>query len=222
MSTMARLMDLGMDKLTNLLMEMGELSSQTVAAAVESYKMGQSSRDVDRWSEKLRQLDDQVSELAIELIARYQPVASDLRYIKASLEISYGFYRYGRYAHDIIEVLDTFGDIRSCEHSMVDAAGEKTQEMIRLSLQAFARKDTELAARTAAMDDYVDDAYRGYIKTLMKAKKVDLRCALSQTLILRYLERIADHAVYIANSVVFIVKGEEPAPHSTTSRVSQS
>lgn len=215
MSTMARLMDLGMDRLSHLLMEMGELSSQTVAAAVDSYRTGQSSKDVNKWSEKLRQLDDQVSELSIELIARYQPVASDLRFIKASLDISNGFYRYGRYAHDIIEVLDTFGDIRTCEHSIVDSAAEKTQEMIKLSLQAFAKKDVELAVRTAAMDDYVDDAYRDYIKTLMKSKKVDLRCALSQTLILRYLERIADHATYIGKSVIFIVRGEEPNPRLT-------
>ena len=69
----------------------------------------------------------------------------------------------------------------------------------------------ELAKKITGMDDYVDDAYRGYIKTLMKSRKVDLRCALSQTLILRYLERIADHAVYIGRSVIFIVKGEEPS-----------
>ena len=207
-------MDLGMDKLTNLLLEMGELSSQTVSAAVESYRTGVSSPDVNKWSQKLKQLDDQTSELAIELIARYQPVASDLRYIKASLEISYGFYRYGRYAHDIIEVLDTFGDIRRCDTELVDAAAEKTKEMIKLSLEAFSKKDVDLATRTGAMDDYVDNAYREYIKSLMKAKKVDLRCALSQTLILRYLERIADHATYIGNSVVFIVRGEEPAYRS--------
>jgi phosphate transport system protein len=211
---MPRLMDIGIDKLTNLLLEMGELSSQTVAAAVDSYKTGRTNNDVNRWSDKLRQLDDQVSELAIELIARYQPVASDLRYVKASLEISYGFYRYGRYAHDIIEVLDTFGEIRSCEHSIVDSASEKTQEMIKMSLEAFSKKDVDLATRTAAMDDYVDNAYREYIKTLMKSKKVDLRCALSQTLILRYLERIADHATYIGNSVIFIVRGEEPTYRS--------
>ncbi|MDG7006060.1 MAG: phosphate transport system regulatory protein PhoU, partial [Nitrososphaerota archaeon] len=69
----------------------------------------------------------------------------------------------------------------------------------------------ELARTIITMDDYVDSAYRDYIKKLMKSKKVDIRCALSETLILRYLERIADHAVYIANSVIFIVKGEEPS-----------
>jgi len=204
-------MDLGMERLTNLLLEMGKLSEQTVATAIEAYHMGKNLQDVNRWSNKLRQLDDQVSELSIELIARFQPVASDLRYIKACMEISYGFYRYGRYAHDIMEVLETFGDLTKCDRSVIQNSAEKTKEMIELSVEAFAKKDVELAMKITSMDDYVDDAYRGYIAKLMKSRQVDLRCALSQTLILRYLERIADHAVYIGKSVIFIVKGEEPA-----------
>ena len=207
---MARLMDLGIDRLRNLLLEMGGLSQQTVAAAIEAYHVGKNHQDVSRWSNKLKQLDDQVSELSIELIARFQPVASDLRYIKACMEISYGFYRYGRYAKDIMEVLETFGDLTKCDHAVVEDAARATKEMIEFSVKAFADSDVALAQKITSMDDYVDDAYRDYIKKLMKSKQVDLRCALSQTLILRYLERIADHAVYIGRSVIFIVKGEEP------------
>jgi phosphate transport system protein len=208
---MARLMDIGMERLTNLLLEMGDLSQQTVATAMESYRTGKSLQDVNKWSNKLKQLDDQVSELSIELIARFQPVASDLRYIKASLEISYGFYRYGRYAKDIMEVLEMFGDPAKCDYAVVEASAEKTKEMIKLSVEAFAKKDVDLAKKITYMDDYVDNAYRDHIRKLMKARHVELRCALSETLILRYLERIADHATYIGNSVIFIVKGEEPA-----------
>lgn len=208
---MPRLMDLGMDKLTNLLLEMGDLSVETVETAMESYRSGKSLQEVNKSSSKLKQLDDQVSELSIELIARFQPVASDLRYIKACLEVSYGFYRYGRYAKDIIEVLEMFGDPAKCDHTVVDSSADKTKEMIRLSVEAFAKKDVNLARKITSMDDYVDNAYRDHIRALMKARKVELRCALSETLILRYLERIADHATYIGNSVIFIVKGEEPA-----------
>jgi len=207
---MPRLMDLGMERLQNMLLEMGKLSEQTVATAIEAYQIGKNLEDVNRWSNKLKQLDDQVSEISIELIARFQPVATDLRYIKACMEISYGFYRYGRYAHDIMEVLETFGDLTTCDPAAVEATAEKTKEMIKLSIEAFAKQDVGLANKITAMDDYVDDAYRDYIRKLMKSRKVDLRCALSQTLILRYLERIADHAVYIGKSVIFIVKGEEP------------
>lgn len=207
---MPRLMDLGMDRLRNLLLEMGRLSEQTVATSIEAYQLGKSLQEVNKWSNKLKQLDDQVSELSIELIARFQPLASDLRYIKASMEISYGFYRYGRYAHDIVEVLETFGDLSKCDHGLIESTAEKTKEMINLSVEAFANTDVESARKITEMDDYVDNAYRDYIRKLMKSRRVDLRCALSETLILRYLERIADHAVYIGRSVIFIVKGEEP------------
>jgi phosphate transport system protein len=208
---MARLMDLGMDRLTNLLLDMGRLSEQTVATAIDAYQLGKNPQEVNKWSNKLKVLDDQVSELSIELIARFQPLASDLRYIKASMEISYGFYRYGRYAHDIVEVLETFGDLTKCDHSVVEASAEKTEEMIKLSIEAFSKKDVELAKKITSMDDFVDNAYSDYIRKLMKSRQVDLRCALSETLVLRYLERIADHATYIGRSVIFIVKGEEPA-----------
>jgi phosphate transport system protein len=204
-------MDLGMDRLRTLMLEMGELSVQTVEDAIEAYKTGKSLKDVNKASNRLKQLDDQVGDISIELIARFQPVASDLRYIKASLEISYGFFRYGRYAHDIIDVLDMFGDPAKCDHEVVDASADKTKEMIKLSVEAFSKMDVDLATKIAYMDDYVDNAYRDHIKKMMKARHVDLRCALSETLILRYLERIADHATYIGNSVIFIVKGEEPA-----------
>ncbi len=209
---MPRLMDLGMDRLRNMLLEMGQLSEQTVATAMEAYQMGKTLQEVNKWSNKLKQLNDQVSELSIELIARFQPVASDLRYIKACMEISYGFFRYGRYAHDIVEVLEMFGDLSKCDRTVVETAAAKTKEMIRMSVEAFAKKDVELARKIMGMDDYVDNTYRDYIRKLLKTREVDVKCSLSATLILRYLERIADHASYIGRSVIYIVKGEEEAP----------
>ena len=54
------------------------------------------------WSEKLKIFQLEVSNLATELIFRYQPVATDLRYIRSCMEIAYGFSRFGRYAYDIM------------------------------------------------------------------------------------------------------------------------
>jgi len=206
---MPRLMDMGLEKLNSLMMEMATLSEDAVSVAIEAYVTGKKSREVNVWAEKLRSLHRQVSELSIELIARYQPVASDLRYIKSCFEISYGFFRYGRYAHDIIEVLEMFGDLSKCDHTMVNETARKTQEMIRMSIDAFTRKDVGLAKKIPAMDDVVDDRYRKNLSEMMKGA-ADTKCALSTALVLRYLERIADHATYISESVVYIVTGLEP------------
>lgn len=207
---MPRLMDMGLDKLNSLLLEMASTSENAVASAIDSYERGGKATEVTESARRLRELHRQVSDLSMELIARYQPVASDLRLIKACFEISYGFFRYGRYAMDIVEVLELFGDLGECDHSMVVETAQKVQEMIRMSIDAFARRDVALAREIPKMDDFVDENYRRNLEIVMKKKK-DLRCSLSSTLIMRYLERIADHATYIGESVDYIVTGVEPA-----------
>lgn len=206
---MARLMDMGLEKLNSLLLEMANISENAVSGAINAYVAGGKGTQVEQWAHQLGDLHHQVSDLSMELLARYQPVASDLRYIKACFEVSYGFYRFGRYALDIVEVLEMFGDLSKCDHSSVLQTAKTTQEMIRMSIDAFARRDVELAKKVPTMDDVVDDAYTTYIQKVMKGKG-DVRCSLSATLILRYLERIADHATYIGDSVTYIVTGIEP------------
>jgi phosphate transport system protein len=99
-------------------MDMAKLSEKSVTTAIESYEKGASTKKVIfEWSEQLRVLQDEVGDLAIELIARYQPVATDLRFIRSCMEIAYGFSRFGRYAYDIVDVLETMGSIANCECS---------------------------------------------------------------------------------------------------------
>ena len=202
-------MDLGLDRLSDTLFKMAELSEKSVAKSIESYASGISSfNEIKNWSDELRREEDEISDFAVELIARYKPVASDLRYIKASMEIAYGFSRFGRYALDISEVLDTFESLSECDHSTVEATAKATMEMLRMSIDAFTNKDVELARNVSKMDDYVDEKYRLHIAGITKNPGLT-KCQVSATLILRYLERIADHASYIGESVVFIVTGEK-------------
>jgi phosphate transport system protein len=202
-------MDMGLQKLNGLLLEMAGISENAVTASISAYQKGEKGTGVRETASKLRTLHHQVSELSMEMIARYQPVASDLRFIKACMEISYGFFRYGRYARDIVEVLEMFGDLSTCDHKAVVETAKTTQEMMRMSVDAFDRRDVELARKIRGMDDAVDERYRENLKRVMN-RSTDLRCALSAALILRYLERISDHAAYMGDSVVYIVTGVEP------------
>lgn len=206
---MPRLMDLGLAQLNAMLLEMASLSQSAVTASIEAYSHGGKGGEVRKMAERLQTLHRQVSDLAMEVIARYQPVATDLRFIKACLEISYGFFRYGRYALDIVEVLEMFGDLGKCDRSAVVDTAKLTQDMIRMSADAFARRDVTLARKIPQMDDAVDENYRKNLLKVMSSKS-NLKCSLSGTLILRYLERIADHATYIGESVDYIVTGVEP------------
>lgn len=206
---MPRLMDLGLDQLNSLLLDMATLSQQAVAASIDAYSKGERATEVRQMSNRLQALHRQVSDLSMEMIARYQPVATDLRFLKACLEISYGFFRYGRYALDITQVLDMFGDLSKCDRTFVVETARKTQEMIRMSSEAFARRDVEMARKIPAMDDSVDESYRENVRKTIQGRG-NLKCSMSAALILRYLERIADHATYIAESVDYIATGIEP------------
>lgn len=202
-------MDMGLDQINALLLEMADLSKQAVSASIEAYTKGGKVPEVRDMSHRLHLLHRQVSDLSMEMIARYQPVASDLRFLKASLEISYGFYRYGRYALDIAQVLDMFGDLSGCDRSFVVDTAEKTQEMIRMSIDAFAKRDVDMAKKIHALDDAVDERYRENLRRTIE-KTGNIKCSLSAILILRYIERIADHATYIGESVQYIATGVEP------------
>ncbi|MDH2901364.1 MAG: PhoU domain-containing protein [archaeon] len=206
---MPRLMDIGLEKLTNLVLEMASLSEKSVSTSIESYSSGKNlTGEIKKWSDELRKMQEDVSGLSIELIARYQPVASDLRFIESCMEISYGFLRFGRYAYDIAEVLEMFGNLSDCDHKNVDVTAKTTKEMIRMSIDAFTKRDLELAKNIEKLDDFVDEKYREHISESLKNPNVNLKCAMSATLILRYLERISDHSAYIGDSVMYIVSGQ--------------
>src|SRR5436309_9742749 len=158
-------MDMGLDRLRGMILDMAQLSNSTVTTAIDAYEQGKDVRaKIFDCSEELRILQDEVSELAVELIARYQPVATDLRFIKSCMEIAYGFSRFGRYAHDISDVFGIFGDLSSCDKSSIREAGEHTKSMIHLSIKAFNERDVELANKVRKMDDIVDSIYLGFVK----------------------------------------------------------
>ncbi|HEY7733697.1 MAG TPA: PhoU domain-containing protein [Nitrososphaera sp.] len=213
---MTRLLDLGISRISNIIMDMATLSVRSVDTAIESYEKGSGSKDqIFEWSEQLRVLQDEVTELAVELIARYQPVATDLRFIKSCMEISYGFSRFGRYAYDIMDIIGTMGPLSHCDKSPVLDMANTAREMIHLSIKALRTQDKDAAKKLYEMDDTVDALYRKYLREIitptsrkdMKNMITDPRCYLSTLLILRYLERISDHACYIGDSVHYIVTG---------------
>jgi len=202
-------MDIGLERLKNMILDMAEHSEKTVSTAIEAYIHGKDlTQQIFDSSEQLRMHQDEVSELAVELIARYQPVASDLRFIKSCMEIAYGFSRFGRYAYDIIQVLGIFGDLSMCDKTAIEKAGNQVKEMIRVSIKAFTERDVNLARKLREMDDVVDNTYLDFVRGAAQTSEANLTCSISATLILRYLERIADHAAYIGDSVLYIVSGE--------------
>jgi phosphate transport system protein len=195
-------------------MEMVELSEKSVFTAIDSFEKGLDvKKQIFEWSERLRQLQEEVADLAIELIARYQPVATDLRFIRSCMEIAYGFFRFGRYSYDIVDVLESMGSVADCDKSAVLQMATITREMILLSVKSLQARDRDAVGRLYEMDDKVDELYRKYLleaispQTNEQKQISEPRCYISALLILRYLERISDHACYVGDSVYYIITG---------------
>ena len=206
---MTRLMDIGLERLENMILDMASHAQNTIQMAIDAYINNENlSQQIFQRSEEERMLQDEISELSVEMLARYQPLASDLRFIKACMEVSYGFSRFERYAYDISQIMSIYGDISSCDKSSITKAGIQANEMIKLSIQAFKERNTAIARKIIIMDDIVDEIYSTFVKQSMKEDNKSTMCIVSITLILRYLERIADHATYIAESVIYIKTGE--------------
>lgn len=193
---------------------MVELSEKSVFTAIDSFEKGVDvKKQIFEWSERLRQLQEEVADLAIELIARYQPVATDLRFIRSCMEIAYGFFRFGRYSYDIVDVLESMGSVADCDKSAVLQMATITREMILLSVKSLQARDRDAVGRLYEMDDKVDELYRKYLQEAISPKTnehkqiSEPRCYISALLILRYLERISDHACYVGDSVYYIITG---------------
>jgi len=210
---MSRIIDSGLEEQSTLLCRMGELTYEIVALSIQGYLNGTNVHaKVQEMSETLMAMSNQVEDKTFELIARFQPVASDLRTIKSYMKISYDFARYGRYALDIASISERLGGLKSCEgwiQQYVAEMSKKVLKMVRISIDALKSHNTKLAEAVSQTEKEVDEMYFGYLDKLVKDAQATNECTISSVLVVRYLERIADHATYIAEAVVYIATGKK-------------
>jgi len=210
---MHRLLDQGLEQLTTTVFRMGEEAEEALAIALGGFIRGRDTvEEVRELSEILVSMTVEVEEKAFELIAKYQPVASDLRIINSHIKIAYDFERYGRYAWDISYIRKRLGGLKDCEEwirQFIEEMGEKVLRMVRLSINSLKTQDIELAKTISKTENEVDEMYFQFLDRLVKEAHVTSRCTISSVLAVRYLERIADHATYIAEAVVYIATGEK-------------
>lgn len=186
---------------------MCNLAAQCINLAIDSYLGGKNAiKEVREISNQLGDIYDNVGNLTFEIMLKYQPVASDFRLIRSSIEISYGFTRFGRYAYDITAVRDMFGDLSECKNEVIYTISGEIKHMINLAIQCFATLDLDKAKQLQTNEDLVDKYYNKHLPMLINSKNT--KCALADALVLRYLERIADHASFMGESVTYIVTGK--------------
>jgi phosphate transport system protein len=204
---MTRLIDPPLKQLSTLMAEMGDLGIQSVMLAIDSYLYGKdTTKQVHDISSEISKRYFEVADLTFDIFLRYQPVADDFRLIRSSIEISYGFTRFGRYAYDITQVRDMFGDITECDKRWLIEVADKVKTMIKDAVMYFAELDIRKAISMQENEDFVDRMYKERLPMLINSNNT--KCALAEALVLRYLERIGDHAMFMSDAINYIVTGK--------------
>jgi phosphate transport system protein len=206
---MSRIIDKGLEEQSVLLVRMGELTYETLALSIDGYLNEKSVQNqVREMSDMLVSMADKVEDEAFELIARFQPVASDLRTIKSYMKIGYDFARYGRYAFDIANINGST-ECDAWSKDYIENMSKKVLSMVKLSVDALKKYNISLAKTISQTEREVDKMYFEYLNSLLNHNDLSSKCIISSVLMTRYLERIADHATYVCESIVYIVTGEK-------------
>ena len=165
---MMRLYDMGLERLKSIILEMAKLSEQGVANAVDSRSYNtigsmQSSRRV----EELENLHAEAVELASDMLTKYQPTASDRRFMKSCMEMAYVFSHSSDYAYDLLHASAVFGNLSGLKKGVVEETTRQASELLRLNMKAFLNRDDEPSANVARMDEIVDEVYLSLAKKLV-------------------------------------------------------
>ena len=204
---MTRLIDASLQKLSFIMAEMGDMVIESVSLAIDSYLDGTNTKSkVLSLSDSIRSKYFEVEDLTFDMLLKYQPVADDFRLIRSSTEISYAFSRFGRYAYDIALVRDLFGDVSECTNASLIESTKKVKHMIREAVFSFAELDVRKATKIRDDEKIIDKIYKERLPKLIESDNT--RCALAEALLLRYLERIGDHAVFMSDAINYIVTGK--------------
>jgi phosphate transport system protein len=209
---MSRLIDEGLEQLTTTLTKMGELAEDVIALSIEGFLEGVDvCEKVHSLSEVLITMSEEIEGRSFELIAKYQPVASDLRMIKSYMKIAYDLERYGRYAWDISFIHKRLHKSKRCVPPefliLVENMTETVMEMVNTSIKSLKNHDADLAETLAETEERVDESYFKYLDLILGASDAE-KGMITTLLVVRYLERIADHATYMGESIIYIATGE--------------
>jgi phosphate transport system protein len=204
-----------LDKIKKMILSLGAIVEQRV----ERIKLAIEDRNVDIAKEVIH-LDYEIDEMEVEIeeeclkvIALHQPVAMDLRFLVAIIKINNDLERIGDQAVNIAQRLVLISKRPVApfrfDYSMM---ADKAETMLRMSLDSLVNQDIDVAIKVLQMDDDVDnikdEAYDRIKQALVDGVTADVGYMINLLLISRHIERLADHATNIAEEVVYMIEGE--------------
>ena len=208
-----------MQALKSQLLTMGGLVENRIHRAVDSliHRKEIEAQKVIESDVEINDLQIEIDERCLKILATQTPVAVDLRFIAAAMKINSDLERMGDQAVNIAEnTLKCLDKPPLKPFIDLPRMAALAQEMTRDALDAFVRRDAELARDVLRRDDVVDDLKDQVFRELLTYMMADpgtIERALSLILISRNLERVADHATNIAEDVIFLVEAKDVRHH---------
>lgn len=196
------------------IIKMGSLVEESIENTIVALKK----QDVDlarkifKNDDVIDALEQKIEKICLNLIARQQPLAKDLRTISAALKIITDMERIADHSSDIAEITIRMANEKYIKPLIdIPLMADLAKQMVNKALDSYVKQDVELAMAVCASDDKVDDLFFKIILELINYMKNDpqtVEQGINFMFIAKYLERMGDHATNIAEWVVFNVTGE--------------
>ena len=191
--------------LNKTMIEMGALCEQSLKRINDNLSNGSEEiyQKVLACQQMIEQKQAQIQSICLKLLLQQQPVATDLRVISAALKMIYDLNRIGIQATDIAEILRFLGKNNYNNLEILEKIANETNSMVKKSIDSYVKLDIIKAKEVVQYDDVVDNMFNQ-----IKADSINGEYLADVLMIAKYYEKISDHAVNIANWVIFSIVGE--------------
>lgn len=203
-----------LNQLHSELISMGNLCEQAISLCIQAMDEGEQGKEtikkVSPLEYEIDQKEQEIENRCMLLLLQQQPVASDLRAVSAALKMISDMERIGDQAADIAELIPYITETSAYRTLPIEKMARTAAAMVTGSVDAFVKQDLSLARQVIHDDDQVDalfDTIRQDLISCILEKKMDPLAVLDLLMIAKYLERIGDHAVNIAEWVEYCVTG---------------
>lgn len=203
-----------LDKLRKSILTLSGLVEESTRKSIDFLRNHDDSlaNEIERLEVRINDMEVDIEEDSLKILALHQPVAADLRFIIVVLKVNNDLERMGDQAVNIVNRVNTLSDNKELKNLLkLEMMSEKVLAMVRGSLDALVEADTTLAEDVVAMDDVVDDLHAENYEILRDYASThpdSISEAMSIATISSNLERIGDLSTNIAEEVLFMIDGE--------------
>lgn len=198
--------------LNKMLIEMGAMCEDVISLSAKALIEGDATiiNEVGPIDDEIDQMERDIESICLKLLLQQQPVAKDLRQIHAALKMITDMERIGDQADDIAEIISFLNGRTGDECTDIRLMAEATTKMVTESIDAFVKRDINIVNAVIKHDDIVDscfDKVKQSLINMIAENPGDGEYAIDLLMIAKYFERIGDHAVNIAEWVLFSITG---------------